>query len=174
MSIPNFLTLLRIILIPWFAILLINGSINQALWVFAGAALTDGLDGMIARWFSQKTLLGAYLDPIADKMLLSTAYISLAVLKAIPIWLTVIVISRDVIILVGVSILFLNQVKFEIKPSTYSKLTTIFQLLLVLMVLSSGYIHYTPWLKQGLIYTTLVFTILSGFHYIHSGLKILT
>lgn len=174
MSIPNFITLIRIILIPWFAILLINGSINQALWVFAGAAVTDGLDGMIARWFSQKTILGAYLDPIADKLLLSTAYISLAVLKVIPVWLTVIVISRDVIILVGVSILFLNQVKFEIKPSTYSKLTTTFQLLLVLMVLSSGYIHYSPWLKQGLIYSTLVFTLFSGFHYIHSGLKILT
>ena len=74
MSIPNLLTLIRIILIPWFAILLINGSFKQALWVFAGAAVTDSLDGLTARWFSQRTRLGSLLDPIADKLLLSTAY----------------------------------------------------------------------------------------------------
>jgi cardiolipin synthase (CMP-forming) len=174
MSIPNIITLIRIVLIPWFAILLINGSFNQALWVFAGAAVSDGLDGLIARWFSQKTLLGSFLDPIADKLLLSTAYVALAVLKEIPVWLSVIVISRDVVIVLGVSILFLTQVRFEIKPTAISKMTTIFQLLLVLMVLSSGYIHYSDWLRQGLIFATLIFTILSGLHYIYSGLKILT
>ncbi len=174
MSIPNIITLIRIVLIPWFAILLINGSFNQALWVFAAAAVSDGLDGLIARWFSQKTLLGSFLDPIADKMLLSTAYVALAVLKEIPIWLSVIVISRDVVIVLGVSLLFLNQVRFEIKPTAISKMTTIFQLLLVLMILSSGYIHFGVWLRQGLVLATLIFTILSGLHYIYSGLKILT
>jgi cardiolipin synthase len=174
MSIPNIITLIRIILIPWFAILLINGSFNQALWVFTGAAVTDGLDGLIARWFSQKTRLGSLLDPIADKMLLSTAYIALAVLKEIPVWLSVIVISRDVVILVGVSILFLSQVHFEIKPTVISKITTIFQVLLILLILSSGYIHIADWLRQGLVFSTLICTLLSGFHYIFSGLKILT
>ncbi len=174
MSIPNLITLIRIVLIPWFAILLINGSFNQALWVFAGAAVTYGLDGLIARWFSQKTRLGAFLDPIADKMLLSTAYIALAVLKELPVWLTVIVISRDVVIVLGVSILFLNQVRFEIKPTIYSKLTTIFQLLLILLVLSSGYIHLGYFVRQGLVLTTLIFTVFSGLHYLYSGLKILT
>ena len=174
MSIPNWITLIRIVLIPWFAILLINGSFNQALWVFAGAAVTDGLDGLTARWFSQKTRLGAFLDPIADKMLLSTAYIALAVLKEIPVWLTVIIISRDVIILLGVSILFLNQIRIEIKPTVYSKMTTIFQLLLILTVLSSGMIHFSPVIRQGLVITTLIFTVFSGLHYIYSGLKILT
>jgi cardiolipin synthase (CMP-forming) len=174
MSIPNIITLIRIVLIPWFAILLINGSFNQALWVFAGAAVSDGLDGLIARWFSQKTLLGSFLDPIADKLLLSTAYVALAVLKEIPVWLSVIVISRDVVIVLGVSILFITQVRFEIKPTAISKMTTIFQLLLVLMILSSGYIYYSDWLRQGLVLATLIFTILSGLHYIYSGLKILT
>jgi cardiolipin synthase len=174
MSIPNIITLIRIVLIPWFAILLINGSFNQALWVFAGAAVSDGLDGLIARWFSQKTRLGSFLDPIADKLLLSTAYVALAVLKEIPVWLSVIVISRDVIIVLGVSVLFLNQVSFEINPTSISKMTTIFQLLLVLMILSSGYIHFGDWLRQGLVLTTLICTILSGLHYIYSGLKILT
>lgn len=174
MSIPNWITLIRIVLIPWFAILLINGSFNQALWVFAGAAVTDGLDGLTARWFSQKTRLGSFLDPIADKMLLSTAYIALAVLKEIPVWLTVIVISRDVVILLGVSILFLNQIDFDIKPTLYSKLTTIFQLLLILSVLSSGYVHFGYGVREGLVLTTLIFTVFSGLHYIYSGLKILT
>ncbi|MEW6184660.1 MAG: CDP-alcohol phosphatidyltransferase family protein [Thermodesulfobacteriota bacterium] len=173
MSIPNILTFLRIILIPWFAILLFNGSFNQALWVFAGAAVTDGLDGFIARWFSQKTQLGAFLDPVADKLLLSTAYIALAVMREIPVWLTVIVISRDVVIVLGVTILFLNQVDVEMKPTIYSKLTTVFQVLLILLVLSSGYIHLAEEVKLGLILVTLVFTVFSGFHYIHTGLKIL-
>jgi cardiolipin synthase len=173
MSIPNLLTFIRIILIPWFAIQLFNGSFNQALWVFAGAAVTDGLDGFIARWFSQKTRLGAFLDPVADKLLLSTAYIALAVMREIPVWLTVIVISRDVVIVLGVTILFLNQVDVEIKPSVYSKMTTVFQVLLILLVLSSGYIHFGDGVRQGLILVTLIFTLFSGFHYIHTGLKIL-
>jgi cardiolipin synthase len=174
MSIPNFLTLIRIVLIPWFAILLINGSFNQALWVFAGAAVTDGLDGLTARWFSQRTRLGSLLDPIADKLLLSTAFITLAIMKEIPVWLSVIVVSRDVVIVLGVSILFFNQTLVEMKPTLYSKMTTFFQLLLILLVLSSGYIDAGDWLRQGLVLTTLVFTVFSGFHYLYTGLKILT
>jgi cardiolipin synthase (CMP-forming) len=173
MSIPNWITLIRIVLIPWFAILVINGAFNQALWVFAGAAVTDGLDGLIARWFSQKTRLGSFLDPLADKMLLSTAYVALAVLKKIPVWLSVIVISRDVIIMLGVSLLVLNQTRFEIKPTISSKMTTIFQVLLVLAVLSSGFLYPGDYFLQGLLYCTLVFTVFSGLQYIYTGLKIL-
>jgi cardiolipin synthase (CMP-forming) len=174
MSIPNFLTLIRIVLIPWFVILLINGSFNQALWVFAGAAVTDGLDGFAARWFSQKTRLGSLLDPVADKLLLSTAFVTLAIMKEIPFWLSVIVISRDVVIVLGVGILFFSHTPFEIKPTLYSKMTTIFQLLLILLVLSSGYILFDDWLRQGLVLTTLIFTTFSGLHYLYTGLKILT
>ena len=174
MSIPNLLTLIRIILIPWFAILLINGSFKQALWVFAGAAVTDALDGFTARWFSQKTRLGSLLDPIADKLLLSTAFIALAIKKEIPVWLSVIVISRDVVIVLGVSVLFLSQIRVEMNPTIYSKMTTLFQLLLILLVLSSGYVHFADWLRQGLVWTTLIFTVFSGIHYIFTGLKILT
>jgi cardiolipin synthase (CMP-forming) len=173
MSVPNWITIIRIVLIPWFAILVINGSFNQALWVFAGAALTDGLDGLIARWFSQKTRLGSFLDPLADKMLLSTAYVALAVLKKFPVWLSVIVISRDIIIMLGVSLLVLNQSRFEIKPTIASKVTTILQVLLVLAVLSSGFLQMGDFFLQGLLYCTLGFTIFSGLQYIYTGLKIL-
>ena len=173
MSVANWITAVRIVLIPWFAILVINGSFNQALWVFAGAAVTDGLDGLTARWLSQKTRLGSFLDPLADKMLLSTAYVALAVLKKIPVWLSVIVICRDVIIMLGVSLLVLNQTRFEIKPTVSSKLTTILQILLILAVLSSGAIDLNDGVTQGLIYATLAFTIYSGLGYIYTGLKIL-
>lgn len=173
MSIPNLLTLIRLLLIPWFAILIINGSLNQALWVFIAAALTDGLDGFAARLLAQKTSLGAYLDPIADKLLLSTAYIALAVLQQVPVWLAVIVISRDVIIVLGISVLFLNEYQVEIRPTIYSKITTVFQILVVFMALSSGYIAYAEWIRWGIIYLTLILTIFSGLHYIISGLKIL-
>jgi cardiolipin synthase (CMP-forming) len=174
MSVANFITTIRILLIPWFAILVINGSFNQALWVFAGAALTDGLDGLTARWLSQKTRLGAFLDPLADKMLLSTAYVALAVLKKIPVWLSVIVICRDVIIMLGVSLLVINQSRFEIKPSVSSKMTTFLQILLILAVLSSGMIVINDQIIQGLVYVTLAFTVYSGLGYIYTGLKIIT
>jgi cardiolipin synthase (CMP-forming) len=174
MSIANCITAIRIVLIPWFAILVINGSFNQALWVFAGAALTDGLDGLTARLLSQKTRLGAFLDPLADKMLLSTAYVALAVLKKIPVWLSVIVICRDVIIMMGVSLLVINQSRFEIKPSVSSKMTTFLQILLILAVLSSGLVVINDQIIQGLVYATLAFTVYSGLGYIYTGLKILT
>lgn len=172
-SVPNVLTLIRIVLIPWFAILLFNRSFNQAVWVFAGAAVTDSLDGLIARWFSQKTRLGAFLDPVADKLLLSTAYIALAVMGEIPVWVTVIVISRDVIIALGVTVLFFHRIELEARPSVYSKLTTLFQVLLVLSVLASGYFSLNEGVRQGLIWITVVFTVFSGFHYIHAGLKLM-
>ena len=93
----------RILLTPLFVIFLIRGLYVPALFVFTIAAVSDGLDGFIARVFNQRTILGAYLDPIADKLLLSSAFVSLAVLDILPAWLTVIVISRDVIIFMGIA-----------------------------------------------------------------------
>jgi cardiolipin synthase (CMP-forming) len=173
-SIANWITLIRIILIPWFTILLINGAFNQALWVFLAAAVSDALDGFVARVFSQKTRLGSFLDPIADKLLLSTAFITLAVLNRIPGWLTVIVISRDVVIVVGVAVLFLNQLRLDVKPSIVGKLTTASQALLIVITLASGYIQWAPWVLPGVVYLTLLLTVLSGLHYIYSGLRIIT
>ena len=173
-SIANWITLIRIILIPWFTILLINGAFNQALWVFLAAAVSDALDGFVARVFSQKTRLGSFLDPIADKLLLSTAFITLAVLNRIPGWLTVIVISRDVVIVVGVAVLFLNQLRLDVKPSIVGKLTTASQALLIVITLASGYIQWASWVMPGVVYLTLLLTVLSGLHYIYSGLRIIT
>ncbi|RLA89883.1 MAG: CDP-diacylglycerol--glycerol-3-phosphate 3-phosphatidyltransferase, partial [Deltaproteobacteria bacterium] len=98
MTIPNFLTILRILLTPVLVILLLEGRLSEALFVFIIAGVTDALDGLIARLYKQKTRLGAFLDPLADKLLLVTTYVILAVQGLVPSWLTVIVLSRDVLI----------------------------------------------------------------------------
>ncbi|MCK4534894.1 MAG: CDP-alcohol phosphatidyltransferase family protein, partial [Syntrophobacterales bacterium] len=124
MNIPNMLTMIRIILVPVFVILLMQGSFSHALAVFVVAGVTDGLDGFLARILRQQTVLGSYLDPLADKALIITAFVALSILDIIPGWLAVIVISRDCVILLGVSVLFLMSVSFEIRPAYVSKATT--------------------------------------------------
>ena len=145
MNIPNLLTLLRIILVPVIVILLIQGLYLKALIVFIVAALSDVLDGFLARILHQQTALGAYLDPIADKALLASSFVTLSVLHVIPGWLTVIVISRDVIILLGISVLSIMSISVKIRPTFVSKITTALQLSTVLMVLSD---RCHPWFFQ--------------------------
>ena len=116
MNIPNFLSLLRIILVPVFVIFIIQDSYIKALIVFTIAGLTDALDGTLARLLNEQTKLGAFLDPLADKLLLSTSFISLSIFGLIPGWLTVIVISRDFIILLGIVILSMMSITYEIHP----------------------------------------------------------
>ena len=123
-NIPNILTVARILLTPLFIILLIKNLFAHALIVFTLAGISDGLDGFIARYFNQRTVMGSYLDPIADKFLLSAAFITLAILRIIPAWLTVIVISRDILILAGIAVFSITDIKVNIKPSIVSKFTT--------------------------------------------------
>lgn len=172
MNVPNLLTLLRIALVPVFVIFLIYGYTFYAFLTFILAGITDALDGLIARFFNQKTLLGAYLDPIADKLLLATSYIVLAVIGIIPPWLTVLVISRDIVILAGIAVLFVNHKSLEIKPTIVGKASTFTQISTVVIALSVDLPveALQPFLKQS-IYLTAVFTILSGFHYTYIGVK---
>ncbi|MBW2543885.1 MAG: CDP-diacylglycerol--glycerol-3-phosphate 3-phosphatidyltransferase [Deltaproteobacteria bacterium] len=175
MNIPNTLTLIRIILVPVFVILLMQGSFSYALLVFVIAGVTDGLDGFLARILKQQTVLGSYLDPLADKALIVTAFVALSILDIIPGWLTVIVISRDCIILLGVSVLSLMSVSFEIRPAYVSKATTVLQLLTVFLVLMSmimpGYINHIMIVR--LFWITAFFTVVSGLNYIFKGIKII-
>ena len=174
MNIPNFLTLLRIILVPVVVIFLIQGSFLNATITFIMAALTDALDGFLARTLGQQTELGAYLDPIADKALLTSSFVTLSVLHVIPGWLTVIVISRDIIILLGIAVLSMMSISVNIRPTLVSKITTALQLSTVLVVLSDrcfqGYIHET-WLV-ALYGATAFFTIISGLNYMIRGQKL--
>lgn len=175
MNIPNFLSLTRIILVPVFVIFLIQDEYCNALIVFVIAGLTDVLDGATARLLNAQTILGAYLDPIADKLLLSVSFVTLAILGIIPSWLAVIVISRDFIILLGVAILWMMSAPFEISPAMISKLTTAFQLGTVFFALLHKAIAHgasNNWIL-ALFWLTALLTISSGLVYITRGIKII-
>lgn len=173
MNLPNILTLTRVLMIPFFVIFIINKHFGWALITFVIAGITDGVDGLIARITHQRTELGAYLDPIADKLLLFSAFITLAIIEVIPSWLVVIVITRDVIILVGFLVMFLTNCHPKINPSLLSKMTTVFQILTIVLVLFTGYYPVFKQISMITIYGTAVMTVLSGAHYIYIGTRIL-
>jgi cardiolipin synthase len=175
MNIPNLITLLRIILVPVVVILLIQGFFLKALVVFVIAGLSDALDGFLARVLHQQTVLGAYMDPIADKALLASSFVTLSVLHVIPGWLTVIVISRDFIILLGIAVLSMMSISVEIRPAFVSKVTTALQLITILLALA---FKCLPWDIDGLwplslYWVTAFFTIVSGLNYMQRGLKLI-
>ena len=175
MNIPNLITLLRIILVPIVVILLIQGYFLKALIVFVIAGLSDALDGFLARVLHQQTALGAYMDPIADKALLASSFVTLSVLHIIPGWLTVIVISRDFIILLGIAVLSMMSIPVAIKPAFISKVTTALQLITVLAALS---FKCLPWAVDGiwplsLFWLTAFFTIISGLNYMARGVALI-
>ena len=173
MNLPNILTLIRILLIPVFVILIMNKRFDLAFVTFASAGITDGIDGLIARITHQRTELGAYLDPIADKLLLSAAFITLAIIEILPSWLAVIVVTRDLIILTGLFVMILTNYRPKINPSLVSKVTTVFQIATILFVLLVGYYPVLGRLSAIAIYGTTLFTIISGSHYIYVGTRIL-
>jgi len=174
MNIPNFLTLLRIVLVPVIVILLMDGSFCVALVLLLISGVTDVLDGFLARVLHQQTVLGAYLDPIADKALIISCFVTLSVKKFIPGWLSVIVISRDCIIILGVSVLTMLSIPFRIKPVLLSKLTTLIQIVTVLAVLVrrcwSGNIQRAIALDT-LFLLTAVMTVVTGLYYMSVGVK---
>ena len=172
-NIPNILTVLRILVTPLFVIFLIRNQHGYALLVFVFAGVSDGLDGLIARWLNQRSDLGAVLDPIADKLLLTAAYITLGILKDIPGWLAVLVISRDVLIVTGIAVLTFADIHFDIRPSLVSKWTTVFQILLIGVSLLELDFSGAQTLQAVLGWVTAGMTVLSGLHYTYLGLNIL-
>jgi cardiolipin synthase (CMP-forming) len=174
MNLPNFLSLLRIILVPVIVIFLIEGSYAKVLIVFVIAGLTDALDGALARLLNKQTKLGSFLDPLADKILLSTSFIALAIFSLIPSWLAVIVISRDFLILLGIAILSMMSVTYEIKPIFVSKVTTTLQIATVFFALLLKTVTYDIISYNWIIvlsWLTASFTIISGLIYIIKGIK---
>jgi len=173
MNLPNSITIIRILLVPLLMILLLEGNFAMALLVFVVAGVSDALDGLLARVLKQQTEFGAYVDPLADKLLLNTSFVTLACLGELPSWLAVVVVSRDVIILGGLAILLLNHRSPTIRPTPDSKITTFVQLLTVFFVLARGLLEPLVFLMPSLILLTALVTILSGFHYIFIGFRIL-
>lgn len=173
LNVPNVLTLLRLLAIPVFLILLVDFRYREALGVFVAAGVTDALDGAIARLTHTKTTLGAYLDPAADKLLLMSAFVALAFLQQVPGWLVVIVLSRDVMLVVGYFLLFtMTQHAMEVRPSVAGKLSTFLQLSAVAVVLVSRvYPSAVPPVTQtALFLATGVVTASAGLQYMIRGL----
>ena len=132
---PNLLTLLRLFIIPFLVIEVLDGNFRVAFALFMLAGISDGLDGVLARWLSQRTTLGLYLDPIADKLLLSTLFIVLTHVGLIPRYVTVLVFSRDLGILLIATLLFATNTLRNFRPSFFGKLNTLVQIVTLVMVL---------------------------------------
>lgn len=170
-NLPNYITLLRIILIPFFIALMIYEYYREAFLVFIVAGVTDALDGMIARFTNTQTELGAFLDPMADKLLIVSAFLTLVLLDKLPVWLVLIVVSRDVILALGSMVLFLLGYSLKVRPSILGKATTVMQLMVValtLVVISYGVETRLMVFIQSV---TAALTIASGVHYVFKGLK---
>jgi len=173
LNLPNFLTLLRIAAIPVFLIFLGDREYGKALAIFVAAGVTDALDGAIARLMHTKTTLGAYLDPAADKLLLLSAFITLALMNEVPRWLPVIVISRDVVVVLGYFLLFtITQETMEVRPTVSGKLSTFFQLLSVTLVLVGQiWPNLVPaMLEEVVFYAAAILTTTAGLQYVYRGL----
>jgi len=171
MTVPNLITTIRIILAPVFIIYLINEQFLSALVVFLVCVVSDGLDGLLARVFDQKSRLGTYLDPLADKLLLVAAFVTLGIRGHLPPWLTVLVIARDVLILLGIFFFFFNNKIFTIKPSIISKINTCLQFITVLSALGKEFMTFPSFFYLAVYYLTALFTISSGLHYMHFWFK---
>ncbi len=170
LNIPNFITFVRIIIIPVFVTALIYKRYDYALYLFVFAAVSDMLDGLLARVTKQKTKLGAFLDPLADKSLLVTAFILFSVYDWIPLWLTITVISRDVIVVLGWISLHLTSHTTKIEPSLTGKAAIASQLILIAYTLLSINLNVPP--PYGwMLWTVATLTAVSGLQYIYRGLK---
>jgi cardiolipin synthase len=169
MNWANRLTICRIILVPAFITAVLYHRLNIAFVVFILAVITDGLDGYIARTRKEKTKFGAIMDPIADKMLIGSAFISLSLVSGLPdyikmpVYVPIIIISRDVIILMGAAIIYLVTGNLNIRPTVMGKITTFCQMLTIITVLL-GFI-YANWVWN----ITVAITVISGLDYIRIG-----
>lgn len=165
---PNQLTLLRMIFLPFIVIHLVAGHYNWALILFVLAGFSDGLDGLLARTLHQQTTLGQYLDPIADKLLLSTVFLVLSILHKIPWKYTVFVFSRDASILLASAVLYAIAGLRDFSPSIFGKANTFAQVAAVFFVMLFQ-IHHTRaiWVTEfTFLHAVLAFTVISGVHYV--------
>ena len=172
----NQLTILRMLLIPAFVILLLYGHRGWALVVFLAAGLTDLLDGLIARLTGQKTTLGAWLDPVADKLLLVTMFVMLTLpgtgaANRLPLWFTVLVISRDVAIVVTVAVVNLAVGPRTFRPSIFGKIATATFVLTGVVTLYFNYLGHTSPVVTACIYASLAITLVSAADYARQMLR---
>ncbi len=177
LTFANQLTLLRMLLIPAFVILVVYGYLGWALIVFMAAGITDGLDGLAARRGDQRTSLGAWLDPAADKLLLVTTFVvltlpNLGLANRLPIWLTVLIISRDVGIVLTVAIVNLAVGPRTFRPSMYGKIATATYIFTAVAAMLFNYLGYHSLVVDAFVYASLAVTLVSSLHYIWRAARI--
>lgn len=175
-NIANLLTISRLILIPVFVILVAYSYKGLAFFFFLAAGITDLLDGIIARIKDIKTPIGAFLDPLADKLLLVSAYFlltlpQLRLVNKVPLWITIIIVFREIIIVIGAFSVQTVTGKFRIVPSILGKITTDVQLGTMFLILLFNYLERTSFIIMWLLYLVAGLTIFSGLHYIYRGTK---
>jgi cardiolipin synthase len=164
--IPNALTLFRLGLIVPFLIYLYHHEYTNAFYTFILAGFTDGLDGWLARYFHWQSTFGSFVDPMADKLLVTSSFISLALIGSLPWWLVILVILRDLSISIGVVWYWYLQRKLDFGPTLLSKFNTTFQLALVTLCLYElAYFKFSPYLVDVLIYLTALTTAITYIHY---------
>jgi len=167
-SAPNLLTLMRLLFVPFVVVAIQQQNYTWALVIFVAAGVTDLLDGLLARLLRQKTTLGQYLDPIADKLLLSTMFLMLSIAHIIRWPVTILVFSRDAIILIVCTLLYATGTMKVFRPSLFGKANTAAQIVAVPLALMYQ-ITSSNWARLGKrwsIYTTVALTIVSGIHYV--------
>jgi cardiolipin synthase len=165
---PNQITLLRLIFVPFVVIKILDHNYKFALLLFVLAGISDALDGLLARWLHQQSMLGQYLDPIADKLLLSSAFLVLPFTSQIPWRYTVLVLSRDLCILLIAAVLYITSNIRDFRPSIFGKLNTAAQIAAIFFVLLWR-IFPLPWIgiaRHTFLLATMTFTCVSAFHYI--------
>jgi cardiolipin synthase (CMP-forming) len=173
LNLPNCLTLIRILTIPIFLEFLAYHLYGEALAVFILGGVTDFLDGLIARKMKQQTALGAYLDPVADKLLVITSFVMLSVIEGIPMWLAVVVVVRDILIVIGYAIIYvLVDERLQVKPSRLGKWSTTLQLVTLGVALALLYdpTVFGALFLDSLVWATAVTTVVSGCQYLYRGL----
>ena len=163
MSIPNILTLLRMVLVPVVIWSIITGEVALAFWLFLLAGVTDAVDGFIAKRFDQATLLGAYLDPVADKLLLVGVFVTLGIVHALPSWLVVLIVSRDLMIVIAFGVAHLVGRPIKVRPLNVSKANTALQIVLAAGALAdlAGMIQVPDPVRQFAIIAIALLTGLS-------------
>ncbi len=167
LTVPNQLTFLRLGFLPFFIIAIHYDRYDWALGILIAAGLSDGLDGLLARSLNQRTPLGAYLDPISDKLLLSSSYFVLALKGKIHWWLTILVLGRDVLILMAAAAILVTVGYRPFPPSIYGKLTTIVEMLLILLVILLQLVDSRPLLLARIAcgYVVPFLVVFTGVHY---------
>lgn len=172
MNIPNLISLGRLAAVPVAVWLILNGRYDWAFWLFVAAGVSDAIDGLIAKQFNAETEVGKFLDPLADKALLVSVYISLGHTGWLPMWLVILVVSRDVMILAGALLGLILMERYKLDPSLTSKINTTAQIMLAALVLAKlgiGFKDYDS--VDVMIYVVAATTLVSGIIYVGNWLR---